>query len=75
MKLQDIVFFVVLAFLLYKRSPRLMADLGIILLLLSIPLYAKWVFFTAERFTWYGAAFFLTATVVQLIRLPKQFRE
>jgi hypothetical protein len=61
MKIQDIAFFVALALLILKRSPKLMVACGLLCLLLSIPLFSFWIFFTAERLTWYAAAFFLLA--------------
>lgn len=66
MKPQDILFFAVLAVLLSKRSPRLFALSGVFCLFLSIPLFAGWVFFTAERLTWYAAAFFLLSILIAL---------
>lgn len=71
MKPQDLVFVVLLAFLLYKKSPRLAAGFGIVSLLLSIPLFYRWIFFTAERLTWYAAAFFLLSTILYMIELKK----
>ena len=59
MKVQEILFFVILAFLFFKRKPRNFVIAGIICLALSIPLFYFWIFFTAERLTWYAAAFFL----------------
>jgi len=63
MKIQDIVFFVVLALLILKRSPKLMAFFGILCLLLSIPLFSFWIFFTAEHLVWYSAVFFFAAII------------
>ncbi|OGH14355.1 MAG: hypothetical protein A2687_01875 [Candidatus Levybacteria bacterium RIFCSPHIGHO2_01_FULL_38_26] len=61
MKLQDIVFIVAFLFLIYRGNPKLAVFAGIISLFLSIPLFSSWIFFTAERLTWYAAAFFLLA--------------
>lgn len=58
MKIQDIIFFITLAVLLASRRERLLIWAGLISLILAIPLFAKWIFFTAERLTWYAAAFF-----------------
>ena len=66
MKIQDIVFFVVLALLMAKRSPKVAAICGIICLVLSMPLFSFWVFFTAERLVWYAAGFFLLAIILKL---------
>lgn len=68
MKIQDIAFFVVLGLLIIKRSPKLAALCGITSLFLSIPLFSFWIFFTAERLTWYAAAFFLLAIVFYLFK-------
>ena len=68
MKIQDVAFFIVFMFIVYLRKPRLAAGVGLISLMISIPLFAKWIFFTAERLTWYAAAFFLCSIVLHLIR-------
>lgn len=63
MKVQDIVFLLVLFLLVAKRSPNLAVVAGLTSLGLSIPLFAMWIFFTAERLTWYAAAFFLLSII------------
>ena len=68
MKIQDIIFFIVLAFLIWRHEPKLAVVIGLLALLSSIPLFATWTFFTAERLTWYGAAFFLLAIIFYLWR-------
>lgn len=67
MKIQDILFFIILGFLLYKREPRNFVLAGLICLAVSIPLFAGWVFFTAERLTWY-AAFYLFVFLLYYLR-------
>jgi hypothetical protein len=71
MKPQDIAFFVVFILLLYKNNPRLAAGVGILCLLIAMPLFAKWVFFTAERLTWYAAAFFMQSIIFHLLHSEK----
>lgn len=66
MKIQDILFIVILIALIYKRSPKAAAAVGLASLLLAIPLFATWTFFTAERLTWYAASFFLVSIVLLL---------
>lgn len=66
MKIQDIVFLIIFILLLLKKDPRLAAGVGITSLLISIPLFSVWIFFTAERLTWYAAAFFLLSAVFHL---------
>jgi len=64
MKVQDVVFVLVFVIFLYKRNPSFPALAGMISLLLAMPLFAFWVFFTAERLTWYAAAFFFLSIVL-----------
>lgn len=66
MKVQDFLFIVVLLFLTYKNNPKWAVLAGLGLLALSIPLFATWTFFTAERLTWYAAAFFLLSILIYL---------
>ena len=75
MKPQDIAFFIILAILIYKRDSKLFTIAGIIALLLSIPLFSLWVFFTAERLTWYAAAFFLAAIIINIFKSYSHSRE
>ncbi len=67
MKIQDIFFFIIFIILLIKRDPRLTAGAGIIFLILSIPLFSFWIFFTAERLTWYAAVFYLLSVALLII--------
>jgi hypothetical protein len=69
MKIQDIAFFIILLFLVFKRDTKWAVAFGLISLALSIPLFSFWIFFTAERLTWYAAAFFLLAIIFNLIRV------
>ncbi|MBI2028479.1 MAG: hypothetical protein HYT07_02605 [Candidatus Levybacteria bacterium] len=71
MKIQDIAFIITLLSLIYKRSPKWTVVFGIVSLLLSIPLFTLWVFFTAERLTWYAAGFFLLAIIFFLLNARK----
>lgn len=71
MKIQDIAFFLIFAFLLVKRNPRFAAIAGIISLILSIPLFSLWIFFTAERLTWYAAGFFLLTIILNVFNAKK----
>jgi hypothetical protein len=60
MKPQDIGFFLVFIALLITKKTRLLLVAGLLSWVLAIPLFATWTFFTAERMTWYGAAFVFT---------------
>lgn len=66
MKIQDILFLAGFILLIGLKKPRFSVILGIICLVLAMPLFAKWVFFTAERLTWYAAAFFVLA-IIQIL--------
>lgn len=68
MKPQDAVFFLALLVLFIIRKPRLFLVAGLSSLVLSIPLFASWIFFTAERLTWYAAAFFAAFIIISLLK-------
>lgn len=68
MKPQDIIFFIIFAVLTYKRSSKLLVVTGLLFLLLSIPLFSLWIFFTAERLTWYAASLFLVAILINIVK-------
>src|SRR3989344_8282110 len=72
MKLQDILFFIVFLILIYKRKPEWFAGAGLICLILSIPLFSLWVFFTAQRLVYYAAGFFIASIILFLIQLRKK---
>jgi hypothetical protein len=69
MKLQDILFIFLVIFFIYKKNPKWVMITGLVCLLIAIPLFAKWIFFTAERLTWYAAGFFLLAICIQIFQL------
>ncbi len=64
MKFQDIGFFIVLAILLVVRKAIWFVYAGLLCFALAIPLFARWTFFTGERFTWYGAAFVFVSIIL-----------
>lgn len=59
MKIQDLGFAIIFLLLLWKRDLRLISLIGLICLVLAMPLFAFWVFFTAQRLVMYGAALIL----------------
>lgn len=65
MKAQDIIFIVILVLVFLTKKSKLSALLGLGCIIVAIPLFAKWIFFTAERLTWYSAAFFLLSIILQ----------
>lgn len=72
MKIQDIIFIIIFLILALKRNPILATYAGIISLILSIPLFYFWIFFTAQRLTYYAAAFFLLSIIFNLFALKKE---
>jgi heme/copper-type cytochrome/quinol oxidase subunit 4 len=64
MKIQDIIFLVVFLILLFKRDSKWTSAAGIICLVLAIPLFALWIFFTAQHLVWYSAGFFLLSIIL-----------
>lgn len=72
MKIQDVGFLILLFLILWTRSGRLAAGLGLLLLILAMPLFAFWVFFTAQRLVIYAAAFFLLSLTLQLIEIKRR---
>ncbi|MSU25810.1 MAG: hypothetical protein EXS44_00915 [Candidatus Levybacteria bacterium] len=66
MKLQDILFFIIFFVLFIKNNSKLTTITGLTCLVISMPLFFFWIFFTAERLTWYAGAFFFLS-ISQLI--------
>ncbi len=66
MKIQDIIFVVVFVFILWRKKYAILPSLGLACLALAIPLFWLHIFFTAERLTWYAAAFFTQFTIFSL---------
>lgn len=69
LKPQDLFFVLVFVMLLIKRDPRIFAIAGLICISLSIPLFSQWIFFTAQKLVWFAFLFFLTAVVLNLVKL------
>jgi len=71
MKMQDLGFGLIFLIAFWLHSPKIVAILGIIFLLLAALLFRFWIFFTAERFTWYGAGF-LMLSILKNLKLEKK---
>ena len=74
MKPQDIAFVVVLGVFLFLkrfRKPKVFVVSGLICLIIAMPLFAFWVFFTAQHLVWYAAGFFLVAILLFFIQNKK----
>jgi len=74
MKPQDIAFFIGALAVIVLRKPKIAALLGLISLIIAVPLFAKWVFFTAERLTYYAAGFFLVAIIIYMVQFHYENR-
>lgn len=68
MKPQDILFIIILLGLLFLRKPKFLVWSGLICLLVSIPLFAHWVFFTAERLVVYAAGFLFVSIILFMFK-------
>ncbi len=67
MKPQDIVFLLAFAILIWKRRTDWMVIVGILCLVVSMPLFATWIFFTAQRLVVYAFVLFITAVIIMLV--------
>jgi len=71
-KIQDIVFISVWLLVAWRKNSRLATIAGLVCLVLAMPLFGfRTMLFTAERLTWYAAAFFLYAIINILFGLEK----
>ncbi|KKW11026.1 MAG: hypothetical protein UY49_C0009G0003 [Microgenomates group bacterium GW2011_GWC1_49_7] len=68
MKIQNVGFLLIFVLLLILRRPKLLLIVGLVSWILAIPLFVSWTFFTAERLTWYGAAFIGTFLVISILK-------
>lgn len=69
MKIQDILFIIIVLMLLYKHKENSFLLLGLVCLLIAIPLFYFYIFFTAERLVWYGILLILIECVYKFIIL------
>jgi len=66
MKPQDLIFIIILIGLLLTRKPKWLVIAGLVCLVAAIPLFGFWIFFTAQRLTYYALGFFWVAVLVFL---------
>jgi len=66
MKTQDIIFLVILLFTIKVKSPKIIVAVGMIMLIMAAIFFQLGILFTAERLTWYAAAFFLLSILLYL---------
>jgi len=72
MKPQDIFFIFIIVALLIKGRHKWLIFAGEFCLIASIPLFYFQIFFTAQRLTYYAAAFFLLAIIYNLLKNYKK---
>ena len=66
MKIQDVLFILIFLGILCLQKPKVAVMAGLACFLLSMPLFYFWIFFTAERLTWYAAGFILLSIMLNL---------
>lgn len=71
MKIQDLGFLIIFLAILWTKNDRLATLTGLLCLILAIPLFSFWVFFTAQRLVMYAAAFFLLSIIFQVLKLRR----
>lgn len=64
MKIQDIVFVLVTLFLLYKQRYEWLVTAALVCMLVSIPFFALWIFFTGQRLIIYAFFFLVLACLL-----------
>lgn len=68
MKPQDLIFLSIMLLLLFSKNHKIFAALAIGLLIIAIPLFEFWKFFTAERMVLYS----VICIVISVIFLQKK---
>lgn len=71
MKPQDILLLVIFIGLLIKNNKNWTTVAGLLLVALSIPLFAKYIFFTAEHFVYFAALYFFLAAAQVMFGMIK----
>ena len=59
-----LLFIAVFIVLILKRNSKFSTIAGILCLLVSIPLFATWIFFTAQHLVYYAFAFFILSVIL-----------
>jgi len=75
MKIQDVIFIISVIALLAIRKDKWFLYAGLGCFVVAIPLFAKWIFFTGERLTWYGSGFILIYLVIQIFFQRNHFKQ
>jgi hypothetical protein len=72
MKIQDILFLLFFAVLLFKHKENSFASFGLLSFLLAIPFFYFWIFFTAEKLVWYGVLLITAEVILKLWELRNE---
>jgi hypothetical protein len=59
LKIQDIIYLLFLIFVFINKKYNYLVSSGLVMLIIAIPLYYFWIFFTAQRLVMYAAFNFL----------------
>lgn len=68
MKIQDAGFLIILLVLMFLRKEKWFVYAGLISLFIAIPLFYRWIFFTADRLIWYSVSFLFIGTVMLILQ-------
>lgn len=68
MKIQDIIFLLIFIFMLYRRRYEWIAMAGLVCIIVAIPFFSFWIFFTGQRLTYYAFFFLLLACLLFLFK-------
>jgi len=68
MKIQDILFLVILVILFFKHKENSFVAFGLLCFFLAMPFFYFWVFFTAERLVYYGTLLVLIEILFKFIQ-------
>ena len=66
MKIQDLLFIATIVPLIYIRKPKIIFVAGIVCLIVAMPLFHFWIFFTAQKLVEYAFFFFLAGLLLLL---------
>jgi hypothetical protein len=71
MKIQDILFLIFFVILLFKHKENSFVSFGLGCLLLAMPFFYLYIFFTAERLIYYGVLLILVEIIFKLAEIAR----
>lgn len=69
MKIQDILFIIFFLVLLFKHRENTFFLSGLVCLVVAIPLFYFWIFFSAERLIYYAVTLILAEVFLKILKL------